>query len=232
MLPLLLLLTQSPDPRALLERAIDATRQQKAERARFFGREDVQTFRIEGTKRKRLSWNTYEALVLDGQVRYRRTQRDGKPLPPKRQELQPPGKRWAMRFEQVLAHHELALVGEDSIGGRPVWVLQTRLRPDAPAPTGLEDLGLLGALRLWLDRESGIDLQSRLEVTRSFRGLERGSVIETRLMKFGGVFVAARALIRIPGTKSSVETVQTYSDYKRFSSDVTIRFDPEPAATP
>jgi hypothetical protein len=171
-------------------------------------------------------------MILEGEIRFKRTRTNGKPLPAKRQQLQPRGKRWGLRHEQMLTGHRLTVTGEEQLGGRPAWVLRAELKEDAAAPQGLEDLALLGSARIWVDKETGIDLQTRLLTTRPFRGLERGTLIETRLMKVDQVFVAERAYIRIPGPRGFTETIQTYSDYQRFSSDAIIRFEPDPPPLP
>ena len=222
----LLLLVAAADPRTLLEKAIRVEKENLLERSRYFAREEIKVARIEGGRRKQLSWNTYEAMMVDGRVRYRGVARNGKQL--KDQKLQPEGKRFGLKLAQVLAHHDVTLVGSEVIDGRKAWHVKTRLPEAAPLPQGKEDLALLGPLDLWLDEATGQERQMRLSVERPKGPWTVGTTLETWSTRVDKLFVGARALVRRPVGKAVVETDQVYSNYKRFSSEAVVTFTPEP----
>jgi hypothetical protein len=225
----LLLLAAVADPRTLLERAIAVEKEALPERSRYFAREDVRVTRIEGERRKQLAWNTFEAMMVDGRVRYRQVARNGKPLKPQQQKLQPESKRFGLKLTQVLEHHDLELVGRETLEGRPAWHLRTHLRPAAPAPGGMEDLALLGPLDLWIDEATGQERRLRLVVEKPRGPWTLGTTLDANGTRIDRVFVAGHALVRRPVGKAIIETEQTYTGYKRFSSEAVVTFAP---ATP
>ena len=224
----LLLLAAVADPRALLERAIAVEKEMLPERSRYFAREDVRVTRIEGDRRKQLSWTTFEAMMVEGRVRYRQVARNGKPVKTAQQKLQPEGKRFGLKLTQVLEHHDVEIVGSTLIDGRPAWHLRTHPRGAAPLPGGMEDLALLGPLELWLDAATGQERQLRLVVERPKGPWTLGATLEAWSTRVDRVFVGARSLVRRPAGKAILETEQLYTDYKRFSSEAVVTFTPTP----
>lgn len=224
----LLLLAAVADPRTLLEKAIAVEREMLPERSRYFAREDIRVTRVQGESRKQLSWTTFEAMIVESRVRYRLVARNGKALKPSQQKLQPEGKRFGLKLKQVLEHHDVEIVGRETLEGRPAWHLHTRPRATAPLPGGMEDLALLGPLDLWLDEATGQERQLRLVVERPKGPWTLGTTLDAIDTRVDRVFVASRALVRRPVGKAIIETEQLYKDYKRFSSEAVVTFTPTP----
>ena len=227
MLALLLLTVAAVEPRALLERARTLEKQNEAERARYFAREDIKLTREESDgSRKQTSWHTYEAIVMAGRLRYRLVARDGKPLPAGQQKLQPEGKRSSFGWTQLLQHHDLKLVGEETIDGRRAWRIRTQLRADAPPPKQLSDVALSSSFDIWIDQATGLERKLRFTVERPWARWHKGATVETWSTPLDRLFVIARTLVRNPNGKRVDETDQVYSNYRRFSGESSIRFDP------
>ena len=224
----LLLCAAFLDPRELIEKAIAVEKQNLPERSRYFAREEIRVTRSEGGQRKQLSLRTFEAMVVEGRVRYRQVARDGKPLKAGERKLQPEGKRAGLKMRQVLEYHDLEFAGSESIEGRAAWHVRTRPRATAPRAGSQEDLALLGPMDLWIDEVTGQERKLRLVVERPWGPWTKATTLETWSVRLDRLFVAARSLVRRPIGKSVIETDQVYSDYKRFSSEAVVTFTPEP----
>jgi hypothetical protein len=235
MTPLVLfsaLLAQTPEARELVSRAREAYRQQMNERRLYFGREEIRTWRVEKGKRKLIAWNTYEATVEDGKVMHKRIAHMGKPIQEGKRTPRDGNRRASFDSSQILSYCETRITGEEAIGGRRVWVVEAKPRADAPPPRELADLALMGPVKFWFDQETGTELQSRHLIERGLPQVPAGTIIETRMMPAGTIFVPVRAVVRRPVGKHWVETEQTYSDYKRFSADAVLTFTDEEPETP
>lgn len=221
-----LLAALAADPRALLERARELEKANEAERARYFAREDIQLTREQPDgSRRQMSWVTYEAMMVDGRLRYRRVARDGKPLPVNQQRLQPEGRRSSFDWKQLLAQHDLTLVGEEVVDGRRAWRIRTSLRPEAPLPKKLSDVALSGPFEIWIDQATGLESKLRWRVERPWANWTRGATVETWTLMVDRFFVLKRVLVRVPKKDRVEETDQTYTNYRRFSGESSIRFE-------
>lgn len=221
----LLTLALAVDPRALVERAQALSEAQAAERARYFAREDiVVTAEQPDGSRQQKAWRTYEAMIVEGRLRYRLVARNGQPLPAPQQKLQPDGRRSSLGWKQLLAHHDFALAGEEVVDGRKAWRIRTRLLPDAPRPRKLEDAALSGPFEIWIDQQTGLERKLRWTVERPWSVWRKGATVEAWSTPIDKLFVVARTLVRNPSGKYVVETDQVYSNYRRFSGESSIQF--------
>jgi len=216
----------SPTAPGLLQRMLELKKQNLAERSRYFAREDIRVVREKDGQRTPRSWNTYEAAVLDGRIRYKLVARNGKPLAAKSQKLQPEGARYEVQWEQVLAHHNLRLLGTESIGGRAAWHVAARLKPSAPRPVVRQDMALAGSWDIWIDQATGQESRTRLLVERDWLAFTAGSTLETESTLQGALFLPARSVVRRRDQSQIIETEQMLTGYRRFSSESVLL--PEP----
>jgi hypothetical protein len=116
-------------------------------------------------------------------------------------------------------------VGEDSTPeGRKYWILDTRLSPGAPLPTGRADMMLTGDATVWIDRETRLILKQELRVTRPGGGWVEGTQVSYESFWNGEVMLVQRIQILYAGLARG-ETSQDYSGYRKFASSSEIRFE-------
>ncbi len=236
--------------RQLIHNAQAAAREQFRLAASYLGQEDIRVYQINRNGRKNMrSWSTYEASILEGYPYYHLVARNGKPLSKKLEaeqdrlmalELEYRRKtplaerrstaRYSANLQHLIDYHDLTCEGEDTLDGRRVWVISTRLKPSAPPPTKYEDLLLAGDSKHWIDQQTGAVLRWRLVMKRPMNAWSIGSVDEktTMLLSDAGgkpLFVPKEMSAQVPEEDGAVRlTVQTFSNYKRFESDSTITF--------
>jgi len=245
-------LCHAAEPLDLLKQAQTAAREQLKLTARYLGREDIREYEVKPNGHKTLRrWTTYEASVMEGAPYYRLVAIKGKPLSKAQEQMQEAAmahelqyrrrtphserrnrSRYSASIQHVIEHHDLELLGEEQMGGRKTWVIQSHLRPAAPFPAKFEDLMLSGDARLWIDQETGVLVRWRLNVTRSWNSWHAGSTDEKISMVLAHhegkpIFVVKEMSARVPLEKGSARlTVQSFSEYKRFEADSFITFEP------
>ena len=244
---------QPGDVRQLIRKAQAVAREQFELAARYLGQEDIRVFDVKQNGRKTLrSWSTYEASILEGSPYYRLVARNGKPLTKRMQAEQdrrmaleteyrrktPPSERrstarYSTNLQHLLDYHDLTNEGENKMDGRRVWVIGSRLKADAPAPAKYEDLLLAADSTHWIDQETGAVLRWRLVIKRPMHSWSIGAVNEKITLTLAD---AAGKPIFVPKQMSALvreeegmvrQTVQSFSNYKRFEADSLITFDPK-----
>jgi hypothetical protein len=233
---------QAPvDPAKLLAEVIGASKENSRRSINWLGQEDIRRYDLR-RKRKRVSWVTYEASKVEGENYYRVVRRNGKPLPKeeaRREQLKLertaalrrsgekkdriPDNRFSMSLRHVIDHHELKYVGADTYGGRKIWIIDTRIYHVAPLPSGPGDIALAGDGTFWVDQETKLLLMQEIRVTREWERWNPGSLVRYELEWNGEVMLPRRILVR--NETAASESEQLYSDYRKFGSDSTIRFD-------
>ena len=241
------------DPRQLIRHAQDVAREQFQLAARYLGQEDIRVYQVKQNGRRTLhSWSTYEASILEGYPYYHLVARNGKPLSKKlkaeqdrlmAREMEYRRKtplaerrstaRYSTNLQHLIDYHDLSYEGDDTMEGRRVWVIATRLKPDAPMPAKYEDLLLAADAKYWIDQDTGAVLRWRLAIKRPMHSWSIGSVDEKITMMLPGtggkpVFVPKQMSAEVPEGDGAVRlTVQSFSNYKRFEADSLITFDPK-----
>ena len=241
------------DARKLIRIAQSAEREQFRLAARFLGQEDIRVFEVKQNGRRTLrKWTTYEASILEGSPYYRLMAINGKPLSKKleaeqdrlmahemeyRRKTPPAGRhstdRYSTNLQQLIDYHDLTNEGEQILDGRPTWLISTRLKSGAPMPTKNEDLLLASDSSYRIDQETGAILRWRLVMKRDLHSWAIGSIDEKTVMLLsvaGGkpVFVPKQMSARVPQEDGTFrETVQSFSNYKRFEADSLITFEPK-----
>lgn len=237
-----------------MERAIETGTENLQRSANYFGREDIRFYQIFFTgKPRQISWTTSEASVVEGAPYFRLTAINGRKLSKKQEQaeqrklerataerrqrkldgqpLRSTDSRWSVDLRHLLKFHDLERVGEDTIARRKMLVVEARLREEAPAPVGRNDLALAGNLRLWIDAETGYAVRRLLEVTRSWGEWREGSLVEYQLFREEGIYLLEyiRVTRRVDHARvRAVETEQRYSQYRKFTTDSSITFEPTP----
>lgn len=234
---------QDVSPTALLRQSLAASTENARKSANWLGREDIKRYQLK-RKRRLISWVTYEASKVEGENYYRLIARDGKPLSkeaqareqskldreaayrratPLRERTRTADNRFSMSIAQILEHHDLQYSGEDTVNGRKIWIIDTRLRDSAPLPAKRGDMALAGNTTLWIDQETKLVAMQELRVTRDWDQWRPGSLVRYELFWNGEVMLVSRILIHLPF--AGLENEQTYSEYRKFGAESNVTFE-------
>lgn len=233
----------APEPADLLRTAFAASKENSRRSANWLAKEDIKRFQLR-RKRKLISWVTYEASRVEGENYYRLIARNGKPLSKEaeRQEqaklereaayrrATPPAarnrrsdSRFSMAIPHILEHHDLQYSGEDTVNGRKIWIVDTKLRDGAPPPRKRDEMALAGDTTLWIDQETNLVTMQELRVKRGWEQWAPGSFVRYELFWNGEVMLVRRILVHLPAAGTDSE--QAYSDYRRFGAESNLTFD-------
>jgi hypothetical protein len=224
------------DAAELLARSVGAERSNTQRMARYLFREDVRQ-RYYDSRGKLTSDHslTYEVLIIEGRPYHRRIAMDEVPLSPeddaKEQERMErvaaerrgaPNKQTASErrrrvvpYDQLGRLHQVKLAGEEIIAGRSCYVLQAEPRRGAKPRTRDEERLLRSEVRVWMDRQT---------LHRVRMALTGGEETTFEFAQHDGdIWLISRILSRTKQGKATLETEQVYSDYRRFSSESSIR---------
>lgn len=247
------LLLGSEDPAELIRVSMEAGKSNTVKAANWLSREDIRRFDPQ-RKSKLVSWQTYEASIVEGQNYYRLTARNGKPLKKAEREDEQDkldreaerrrkmarvrtavatgmksismGSRYSLSLEHLIWHHDIQLAGENTTPeGREYWVVDTRLQPSAPLPKERNDMALAGNVTLWIDKETHLLLRRELRVTRVWGDWGPGSSVLFEMFWNGDVMLVKRIATRIGFGARLRDTEQTYSNFKKFGAETEIKFD-------
>ncbi len=237
-------------PAKLLEQVVAASRENGRRAVNWLAREDIKRYDLR-RKRRLMSWLTFEASKVEGENYYRLVGRNGKPLSneeARREQLKldreaayrkstPPGKRnrsierrFSLSIPQIIQHHSLQYSGEDTIGGRKIWIIDTRLQDDAPVPTTRDEMALSGNATLWIDQETKLVCMQEVRMTRAWENWYPGSYVRYEMFWNGEVMLVKRIQSRVDGVHQ--ENDQTYTDYRKFGSEANLKFEPSDAMPP
>jgi hypothetical protein len=224
------------DAEELLARSVEAERSNKQRMARYLFREDVRQRYYDA--RDKLTGDhslTYEVLIIEGRPYHRRIAIDGAPLSPeddaKEQERmervaterrRDPNvqtaserKRRVVPYDQLGRLYRVKLAGDETAGGRSCYVLEAEARRGAKPRTRDEARLLRSKVRVWVDRETlhrvRMALTGSEETTFEFAQHD------------GDIWLISRIVSRTKQGKATLETEQVYSNYRRFSSESSIR---------
>ena len=241
---------QDVSPADLLRQALAASKENARKSANWLGREDIKRYQLR-RKRRLISWVTYEASKVEGENYYRLIARDGKPLSkaehareqakldreaayrrttPLHQRTRTADNRFSMSIAQILEHHDLQYSGEDTVNGRKIWIVDTRVRDAAPMPAKRDDMALAGNTTLWIDQQTKLVVMQELRVTRNWDQWRPGSLVRYELFWNGEVMLVSRILIHLPF--AGLENVQTYSEYRKFGAESNVTFESDTSPPP
>jgi hypothetical protein len=230
-----------PDAQQLIDRAMGVRKAQEAKGWKYTYREDEEWRDATGNPMTPFL-RTYDVIMLEGDNYRKLILFDGKPIDAKtakkvEAELAKTREERKKRkaFHTVVHLGDLdtlnrlfdsKVTGEETIGGRKAWRVESDPKPGVKATT-IADEELLATHRTtWFDEEEGIDLQRHTTYLRGVRNIRPGSEGEVEFGRIGEAWLPVRMVFRgeakFYGVVSAFADRKTrYYDYKRFSVETT-----------
>jgi hypothetical protein len=223
----------------------------------FLERSDTRELDADGhvkTRKLRL----YDVTLLEGSPYRRLVGRDDRPLSPdeerderkkledsiaERQKERPAQRTqriadWEKKRKQereplleVPDAFDFRLAGEESLEGRPAWVIEATPRPDFHARTSIGKLFPKFRGKLWIDKADNEWVKAAAEVTSNISfglflaRLSKGSRFDIEMTRVNDEVwlpkrIEARAAARLVLVKTlRIETETTYSNYRKFQAE-------------
>lgn len=237
-----------PVPRAqdLVARMHEAEVKNRVQAASFVYREDIRhTETVSGGRVRMRNWVTYEVSMLEDEPYHRRVAIDGEPLSAEEQAREEKRYRAVERYRRktpleerrrkhiaeeenrfkidtriVLEHHAMKLLGEETVDGVKVWVVETQPRPGTRKPKRRAEWSLSQRLKYWIEQASGLPVQLEAEQLYDFETSRKGTLTRVNFIWVEGVSLPER--IESVGSRKfgqqsvRYETDQRYSGYRRF----------------
>ena len=209
----------------------------------YLFREDVHQKHFDA--RGQLSSNrllTYDVLMLEGRPYHRRVAIDGRPLAPDEEELErermdrvaaerrrnPTARspsdraRRVVPFDQIVRLSRTRLAGEQTVGGRPCWLVLASPKRGAKPRTSDEERLAESQVKVWIDKATlhrvRMELEGRRDQRTTFEYAQQD----------GEIWLIKRITARQREGKTTIETEQVYSNYRRFSAESSVRIDETP----
>jgi hypothetical protein len=241
-----------------MERAARAEQANLRATERFVYREEIQRRETRSDGRVLIdSRSTYEMTMLAGESYHRLVAINGGPLTAeeeadelrrfrqaehersttpleerRRRYLAAESERFRIDTQDVLEHHEMRLVGEQQLGAEPVVVVEAWPRADAPRAKKRSEWSLAQRLRYSISRRTGRIVEVEAEQLYALKNSPKGARTRVVYTEMDGVSLLARieshARRGVGRQAVDVETVQIYSDYRRFQSETVLLFDDAP----
>jgi hypothetical protein len=200
----------------------------------------------EGKETDHLS-ETWDVIGLEGSAYRKLVQRDEKPLPEKEQKREEerlaketdkrrketPEQRKNRLFSFTYSVHtapeairlfDVRLLGEETINGRPAYVVEKTPKPDAKPANSNEGELLHYKTKEWIDKEDLVTARSDMEVVRDGSRMKPGTLIQFKSMRNSeGTWLAQETRIRydikffkLMGARG--DQLTTMSDYRKFEA--------------
>lgn len=236
---------QPPDVADLLARSAAAGKANEAQSSRFAYKRYVVNRELDKNgKETERHTETWDAIGLEGSTYSKLVQRDDKPLSAKEQKKvdQELAKETAKRRKETPEQRrnrllsfgysvgftadnmhlfDVKYVGEETVQGRPAYLVEGVPKPDAKPRNSNEKELLHYRFRRWIDREDYNGARLELEIIRPGSRMQEGSRIELQLAPIDGVWMPEELRIRfsvrffkLAGARG--ESTITYSDFHRF----------------
>ena len=242
---LLLLLTLAdgsfPPPEQLIEKAIAARKAQDAKGWKFTWHEDEELRDEKGQPLKPFR-KTYDVIMLDGDSYRKLILEDGQPLDAKTakkveadlEKTREERKKHKLfnktihmgGLDQLERLFDSKVTGEETVGGRKTWRVESDPKTGAKAANASEE-ELLATHRItWFDEEEGIDIRRSTTYTRDVHKIQKGTHAEIEWSKVGEAWLPASQVFRaevhfFPGIKGFGDRNYRYYNYKRFAAEST-----------
>ncbi len=124
------------------------------------------------------------------------------------------------------------IVREETIGGRPAFVVKSEAPPNAAGNDSRDAEILTYRHTLWIDREDGAIARHEIE-TKDASKLGPYGFVQVSDRNEAGVWLLRETHGRSPGTyyfrKRDFLSTSRYSDYRKFDATTTITFEDTPA---
>ncbi|MBC7924899.1 MAG: hypothetical protein H7039_04510 [Bryobacteraceae bacterium] len=160
------------------------------------------------------------------QLAYDRKKNPGIPSPAEE-------RRRAHPFPLFLQYHELELSGSEQMDGRDCWVIQSRPRSRQKARSGDEQRVANATGRFWIDKETMHRVRMDVAATKAAKPAKIREETSYRWgQRDGSVWLITSIRTVLPISDSGdglayYEGEQTYSNYRRFSSESSVSLVPE-----
>lgn len=228
-----------PAPEQLIHKAMELRQAQDAKALKFTWREEVEVRDDKGRPLKPFH-KTYDVIMLEGQNYRKLVLLDGQPLDEamqkkvdedlaKERELRRkhPFVNKAVPFGGLPVLERLfdnKVVGEETVGGRKAWKMESEPKHGAKAADPREEEILATHRTTWFDEEEGVELRRRSVYTRGIHSIKAGSLDDLEWSKVGDVWLLSANYVHThvspaPGFHSYGDAHYRYFDYKRFSVD-------------
>jgi len=247
----------APDARTLISRMAAAEKENRKKAAFFVYREDIRsTETLPDGHMVREIKATYEVSILEGEPYHRRISFSGRPLSPEDEAAEEKNYREVENYRRntpieerrkrffaaeesrfkidsalVVEHHDATLLGEETIGGRRCWIVETKPRKGTPKPKRRSQWSLSQRIRFWIDQESYFPIRVVAEQLYDFDNARKGTLTEYTQRYEDGVWLLHRidsqGKVKENGQTIAYRTEQDYSDYRRFSASSTLMFAPK-----
>jgi hypothetical protein len=237
------------DPGEILRRAIEALPSHVERQSQFLYREEIRGYELDPMGRKnRTSWQTYEALIVEGEIYYLRVAVDGRELAPELKKSEeealereaamrrrvPLAERWRLRQNQsqeryvarladMAEFHALELRGAAEVHGRPVWVVEGLPRDSNIRAKQKFEMLRVSRCKLWIDQQNYAVLRREVEVLRPWMDYGAGSTSTMDTVLVGEAVLPAVLQQTIQPKSAQGQALlreQVYSNYRRFSVEV------------
>lgn len=246
---LLALSLWAQDPAEILRLAIEAMPGHVERQGQFLYREEIRGYELDPSGNKhRTSWQTYDALIVEGEIYYLRVAVDGRELAPDLKKAEeealereaamrrrvPLAERWRLRQNQnqeryvarltdMAEFHALELRGSAEVHGRPVWVVEGIPRDTKIRAKQKFEMLRVSRCKLWIDQQNYAVLRREVEVLRHWMDYGAGSTSTMETVMVGDAVLPAvlRQTIEPKNRKDqALLREQVYSNYRRFSVEV------------
>jgi len=239
----------------ILRQALGNESRQNALREQYLYHEHVESglFNGDGSPGKPKSTWDYEIVYLEGAPYRKLTGFNGKPLNPKQaayEEEKMQKTAAERRADQAQQKRKIVAIGvhmadvvrlmdhtllrEDEIGGRKVWVVDSKPARDAVAASADDAKVLCYHYTYWIDQEDRVVAQVEYEVIRAGVDSEPGTRSRTVLAKENGSPWFRRSmngdfLLKGPHGTNHVFERHRYSGFRKFDAQSDIQFAAPPA---
>jgi hypothetical protein len=239
------------DPQTLLQRAAAAYDENRRRSYNFVWREEILTrdYSHQGTLAAETT-ETFEVAFVEGETYHRHISRNGQALPPdlaaeeerrfrevaewrrrtpyeerRRRHFEAEGRRLTLDLRLVADYHDARYVGEEVVRDRPAWILETRPRRGIPKPKSRRQWTFVLSSHLAIDQQTLLPIHMVYTQLKDFDGIEKDRRTEVVLAPVDGVWLVYRIVSVGPILGRKRETIQDYSQYRRFTADTIIRFE-------
>jgi hypothetical protein len=248
LLAAIVLHAQTPEPRELLQQALSSQRKMRERAGTWTYEETITTTQLSTDgEREQRTQSGYEVIFLVDDFIHKLVSLNGKPLPPSmaqaedkrlkkvaeyrrktpydKRKASKESKRFVLKYKLMLDHHDLKFAGEDTVNGRPAWVLEGTPRLNAKPDQERDAMVALMRCRVWIDKQDLVFVRTEGDMMEAWQNLPTGTHVVTELSPIEpGVWLTKSIRITAPRLSGDVETAQEYFNYRKFQTKTTIHF--------
>jgi hypothetical protein len=231
----------TPEPVQLIHKAMEVRKTQDDRKWKFTWREEAEMRDEKGRPLKPFH-RTWDVIMLEGESYRKLVLIDGQPLDDAMQKKVDAdiAKERELRRKHAFLNKAVPfgglgvlerlfdnkVVGEEMVGGRKAWKVESERKHGAKAASPNEEEILATRRTTWFDEEEGAELRRRAVYVRGIHSIKAGSFDELEWSKVGDAWLLATNYMHTwvspaPGFNSFGDVHYRYMDYKRFSVEST-----------